>query len=155
MGAIARCKLFVGSSKEGRDLAYAVRQQLKDVAEVDIWSDGIFEVGESGLGSLISALKKYDFAVLVLTPDDETISRGRKESAPRDNVIFEAGMFIGKLGSSRTFLLYDSEGKPKIPSDLAGITLAPFVPRSGGGLQAAVGEAVDDIRDKIKNLAPL
>jgi hypothetical protein len=147
-------RLFVGSSREGKDVAHAVRQQLKDVAEVTLWSDGLFGLSGGTLESLVAALTHYDFAVLAVTADDLTTSRGTEQASPRDNVVFEAGLFMGRLGRERTFLVYDTVAEQKLPSDLAGITHAEFRRRSGGTLRAAVGEATDDIRDHIKQLGP-
>ncbi len=149
-----RPRLFVGSSQEGKDVAHAVRQQLKDVAEVTLWSDGPFGLSSGTLESLVAALPQFDFAVLVVTADDLTKSRNKEQGSPRDNVVFETGLFMGRLGRSRTFLVYDSTARPKLPSDLAGITLAQFLRRSDGSPRAAVGEATDDVRDQIKMLGP-
>jgi hypothetical protein len=57
------------------------------------------------------------FAVLVLTPDD--LVRGRKIGTfgPRDNVVFELGLFMGRLVGSVPFLyikLTQSGGFPLI-----------------------------------------
>ena len=147
MAAVARSKLFVGSSSEGLGVARAVRQQLKDVAEITLWSDGLFGLGSGTLESLVQSLPNFDFAVLVVTADDLTMTRGKEQASPRDNVIFEAGLFMGRLGRFRTFLVYDSSAQAKLPSDFAGITLAQFLRRSDGNLRAAVGEATDDSRD--------
>jgi len=154
MAAVARSKLFVGSSSEGLGVARAVRQQLKDVAEITLWSDGLFGLGSGTLESLVQSLPNFDFAVLVVTADDLTMTRGKEQASPRDNVIFEAGLFMGRLGRFRTFLVYDSSARAKLPSDFAGITLAQFLKRSDGNLRAAVGEATDDIRDRIIELGP-
>lgn len=61
------------------------------------------------------------FAVVLLTPDDP----GGPASAPapanraRQNVIFELGYFVGKLGRGRACLL--RKGEVEIPSDLYGV----------------------------------
>jgi len=154
MPATTLPRLFVGSSNEGKNVAHAVRQQLRDVAEVTLWSDGPFGLGGGTLESLVAALADYDFAVLVITADDLTTSRGKEEPSPRDNVVFEAGLFMGRLGRSRTFLVYDANARPKLPSDLAGITIATFRRRSGDQLRGAVGEATDDVRERILALGP-
>lgn len=57
----------------------------------------------------------------MLTPDDLVRYRGKKVNAPRDNVIFELGLFMGAIGRDRTYLLTSSK-EMKIPSDLDGIT---------------------------------
>jgi CAP12/Pycsar effector protein, TIR domain len=142
------------SSREGQDVARAIRQQLKDIAEVTLWSDGTFRPGGSTLESLVKSLLDYDFSILAVTPDDTITVRGSTVSAPRDNVVFEAGLFTGAIGRSRTFLVYDANAQPKLPSDLSGVTLAEFKRRAGGNLVAAVGEATDEIREAILVLGP-
>ncbi len=71
-------------------------------------------------------LEKHDFAVLVLTPDDVTESRGASQLSPRDNVLFECGLFMGRLGRERAFIVCDKSTKLKLPSDLAGVSLIPY-----------------------------
>ena len=53
--------------------------------------------------SLEQVLRTVDFAALVLSPDDTVVSRGTTTDAPRDNIIFELGLFMGVLGHFRTF----------------------------------------------------
>ena len=55
------------------------------------------------LENLVAVLPKFDFAVLVLTGDDLTTSRHIKTASPRDNVVFETGLFMGRIGRERTF----------------------------------------------------
>ena len=151
---VARPKVFVGSSREGQDVARAVRQQLKDLAEVTLWSDSTFKPGGNTLETLAKDLLNYDFAILAITADDTATIRSAAYPVPRDNVVFEAGLFIGALGRARTFLVYDADAAPRLPSDLSGVTRAPFTRHSGGNLVASVGEATDDIRTAIIELGP-
>src|SRR5262245_25387722 len=118
--------LFIGSSSEGLDVAREVELQLEDEALVTIWKDGVFGLGEATLESLMNALDQFDFAVMVLTPDDLLESRGQNYASPRDNVIFELGLFMGRLGRSRTFILHEQNADLKLPSDLAGITRVTY-----------------------------
>jgi len=67
----------------------------------------------------------HEFAVLVLTPDDTVMSRGKKSGIPRDNVLFELELFAGGLGRERTFVVCDRKAT-KIPSDWFGMTFASF-----------------------------
>ena len=48
------------------------------------------------------------------------------EASPRDNVVFEAGLFGGALGIRRTFILH-ADGA-KLPSDLLGLTAIRYDP---------------------------
>ena len=46
------------------------------------------------------------------------------QASPRDNVVFEAGLFGGVLGMRRTFILHASGAK--LPSDLLGLTCVRY-----------------------------
>ena len=50
----------------------------------------------------------------------------RVQNAPRDNVVFETGLFMGAMGRDRVFVVYDKKAELKIPSDFDGITMAGF-----------------------------
>ena len=104
---MARPALFVGSSSEGLRIARAIQVCLDPVSEVELWTQGIFGLTGGTLESLILALPRFDFAILVLTADDMVVSRGVEKVSARDNVLFELGLFIGSLGRDRTFMLYD------------------------------------------------
>jgi hypothetical protein len=94
--------------------------------------------------------------VLVLTPDDWTTSRGERALSPRDNVIFELGLFMGRLGRTRTFIVHQTGAQVKMPSDLAGVTTAQYDwPREDGSHADAVGAACDAIRQVIIDLGHL
>lgn len=143
--------VFVGSSGEGLEIARAVQSQLEDVGEVELWNEGVFGLSSSTLDSLVQALDTFDFAVLVMTPDDLIVSRNVEQNSARDNILIELGLFIGRLGRERTFLLYQKDSNVKIPSDLAGVTLAAFSkPSDDGKLVSAVGPACFKIRNAIK-----
>ena len=124
--------VFVGSSSEAHLLADAVQKGLDTVADVELWSQGVFELNKGYLESLSAALERSDFAVLVLTPDDLVESRGESRTAPRDNVMFELGLFMGQLGRERCFFLYDKTKDIRIPTDLLGICAATYRPHPRG-----------------------
>ncbi len=145
-----RPAVFVGSSTEGYRLAQAVQVLLDPICEVELWSQGVFGLTQGTLESLVLALDRFDFAVLVLTPDDMTVSRGVERHSPRDNVLFELGLFVGRLGRERTFMVYDRVSPPSLPSDLAGITAATFAPHSSGNHEAALGAACARIQNAIE-----
>lgn len=147
-----RPAVFIGSSTEGLSIARAVQAQLDSACEVEIWSQGVFGLTQGNLESLVLALDRFDFAVLVLTTDDLVVSRGAKKPVARDNVVFELGLFVGGLGRERTFMVYDRTNRPDLPSDLAGIAAADFEPHSSGNLEAAVGAACFRIENAIGKL---
>jgi predicted nucleotide-binding protein len=72
---MSKPSLFIGSSTEGLDFARAVRTSLSDVAETALWKDGVFSLGRKFIESLIAAVTRFDFAALVLTPDDDVVAR--------------------------------------------------------------------------------
>jgi len=145
--------LFVGSSSEGLEFARAVRALLDEDAEVTLWKEGLFDVGSTFIDSLIKGLPRFDFAALILTGDELLTSREVTTLGPRDNVLFELGLFMGRLGRERTFVVRARGDQIKIPSDLAGLTTATYDwPRVDGNHQAAVGPACDNIRKMIHAL---
>lgn len=94
-------RAFIGSSVEGLGVAYAVQQNLVHDVEATVWSQGVFELSETSIESLIKVLETSDFGIFVFSPDDEVKMRGATSASIRDNVLFEMGMFLGKLGRER------------------------------------------------------
>jgi CAP12/Pycsar effector protein, TIR domain len=144
--------LFVGSSSESLDVAYAAQRNLEDVAEVVVWTQGIFELTRSYLESLLDALEDTEFGLFIFGADDLIRIRGTEMPTARDNVVFELGLFIGRLGRDRTFILMPrSSADFHLPTDLLGVSTATFQPPSRPErLQAALGPACHDIRLAIR-----
>jgi hypothetical protein len=150
---VDRPSVFIGSSVEGLEFARAIRANLEPVAEVTLWNEGFFTLGSTFIESLVNSLPRFDFAVLVLTADDLIHSRNDKTFGPRDNVIFELGLFTGRLGRSRTFIVHQASAQLKIPTDLSGVNTAQYSwPRDDNNQIAAVGAACDAIRRVIREL---
>jgi hypothetical protein len=136
-------------------LARVACEHLSHVAGVTLWNKGVFGLGEGTLEALVSATERFDFAILVLTPDDVITTRGGQEQTARDNVLFEAGLFMGKLGRFRTFLVYDRHKPIKIPSDLAGVTLAAFGDAPDKELAVQLRSATDEIAAAIRHFGSI
>lgn len=148
-----RPTIFVGSSREGLEISRAIQFQLQDAALVSVWNEGIFGLSEGTLESLVRMLDRFDFAVLVITPDDVVSSRDSQGQAPRDNVMFELGLFMGRLGPARTFAVCSDAPNMKLPSDLAGVTMARFKTADAArDLTAALGPTCFPIRRVIWDL---
>ena len=152
-------KLFVGSSNESLSIARAIKAQLGDIAEITVWKDGVFRQNDGNLEALLRALDYFDFAVFVLSPDDSTTSRGKTQPSPRDNALFEFGLFLGHLSRTRCFAVAsdakDSAGvfTLKLPSDFHGVTVARYESdRSDENWKAAVSDACLLIADEIKKI---
>ncbi len=147
-----RPSVFIGSSSEGHAVAEAIQLNLDRACEVVIWSQGIFGLSGGTLETLVEKADEFDFAILVLTPDDMTHSRGKDQASPRDNVLLELGLFVGKIGRKRSFVVFDRTANIKMPSDMAGVTLADYQPHSSGNLQPALGAASTKIKSAIQEL---
>lgn len=144
--------LFIGSSTEGLDFARAVRGLLADAAEVTLWNEGFFALGSTFLESLVTTAGRFDFAVVVLSPEVRFTDRAEAALGPRDNLLFELGLFMGRLGRDRTFALMPAAGL-KVPTDLAGLVAARYEwPRADKSHAAAVGAACDEIRKAVRDL---
>ena len=142
-------RLFIGSSSEGKKVADAVGELLADDADVLVWPDA-FQLGETFTGSLFEQLDRSDFSVLIMTPDDITKSRRVESPSPRDNVVFEFGLFVGRIGLNRCCGVHPQG--VKIPSDLWGVTTGTYRPENSQGLTAAVRPACNKIRKRIETL---
>jgi predicted nucleotide-binding protein len=80
--------------------------------------EGIFKPSLTFIESLESELAKSDFAVLTLTPDDQSISRGQLSMEPRDNVLFELGLFSHHMRNLRVALKACRSETPSRPVGL-------------------------------------
>jgi len=96
---------FVGSSTGSLAVAHALRENLEYHIEVRVWNQGIFDFSASTLSSLLEAISETDFGAFVLAADDLAEIRKEVRRVPRDNVVFELGLFIGGLGRDRTFIV--------------------------------------------------
>lgn len=117
-------RIFIGSSSEGLAIAKEVKGFFERDYDVNLWTDNIFKYNDNFLETLMKEANLFDFGLLVFTKDDYTKSRMKSFDTPRDNVIFEYGLFIGKLGKNNAFIIKDED--VKLPSDLIGITHTTF-----------------------------
>lgn len=109
---------------------------------------------ERSVESLEAQLDESDSAIAIAEPDDVTSSRGSSAPTARDNVIFELGLFIGRLGRKRSFLLEPRGDEVKLPSDLTGITTIPYRRVGHKDLAVALAPACNQMRDIIIDLGP-
>ncbi len=123
-------RMFLGSSGKQEKLLQALTRGLKDIARVEPWTTS-FNPGTSTLERLLELTREVDFAAFVFAQDDWTASnpsassqQGPSQASPRDNVVFEAGLFGGVLGMRRTFILHANGAK--LPSDLLGLTCVRY-----------------------------
>src|SRR5467141_4172812 len=123
-------RIFLGSSGKQEKLLQALTRRLDGVARVDPWTTS-FHPGTTTLGRLLELAHEVDFAAFAFARDDWTTSSpsasprtGSGQASPRDNVVFEAGLFGGALGMRRTFILHAKGAK--LPTDLLGMTAVRY-----------------------------
>lgn len=152
-----KTRVFVASSVEHLDLAYAVQEGLEHDAEVTVWSQGVFLPSRTTMASLVDQLDETDFAIFILAPDDVTNMRDAAVKSVRDNVVFELGLFAGRLGSERCYMIVPrGDDELHLPTDLLGLTPALYDPdRQDGNMVAALGPACNRIRKSMKQLGPI
>jgi hypothetical protein len=121
-------RIFLGSSGKQAKLVQALTRGLEEVARVDPWTTS-FNPGTTTIGRLVELAHQVDFAAFVFAQDDWTAvntpakpssDESGGQASPRDNVVFEAGLFGGVLGMRRTFILHANGAK--LPTDLLGLT---------------------------------
>jgi hypothetical protein len=147
-----RPRIFLGSSGKQAKLLQALTRGLEDVARVDPWTTS-FNPGTTTIERLIELTREVDFAAFVFAQDDWTTASANAtgspspdsgQASPRDNVVFEAGLFGGVLGMRRTFILH-AEGS-KLPSDFLGLTCI----RYGEGAATEVRAINQKLREAIE-----
>ena len=144
--------VFIGSSKESLPIAEAIKSNLEDEdLIVKLWIDGVFGASQFILTELERQVRESDFAVLVLGADDEVISRNEKSEAPRDNVIFELGLFMGALSHERTFMVIPRDCDIKIPTDLLGLIPLKYESSDSNDFSALLGPICDQLQHIINN----
>jgi hypothetical protein len=137
-------RVFIGSSTAGLDVAREIQNQLHKTATVTVWDQEDW-LGKSTLNQLMKILSEYDFAVLILRPDDVADIKGERKMAARDNVLFELGLFMGKHGREKTFIVFQEDDNMRVPSDLLGINFALYQAGSTGDIAVACNR----IRERI------
>lgn len=150
-----RTRLFIICSVEALPIARLIHNGLQhDPFDVILWSEGVFKVTNYTLQTLEDEVDQADFAIAVAHGDDITESRASEWPVPRDNVIFELGLFMGRLGRSRAILMEPREEKVKLPSDLAGITTIGYRYMPGKDEASHLAPAVNELRTHIQALGP-
>ena len=146
-----KSRIFIGSSREALPVAQALQTNLERIHEPTIWTQDSFPPGKSVVESLEQVLDSADAGVFILTPDDLVNLRERVQPAVRDNVIFEMGLFIGRLGRHRTFMVVPrSCATMRRPTDLEGILAAEYDDqRRDGNLVASVATACSQVCDAL------
>jgi len=161
-----KVKLFIASSSANRQLVDAFINELAAKAENDEalnlaiqpwYRDDTTRPSQDILEALIDQcqgnrenVSASDFFAAFLTPDDSTKKKGKSIEVPRDNVIFELGLFMGglRLEPKRCFMLC-SVPESALPSDLKGRTYFGFKQPEPGSSLKEKQEAVQRMAAKV------
>src|SRR5262245_30515226 len=141
-------RIFLGSSGKQAKLLDALTRGIEDVAHVDPWTTS-FNPGTTTLERLVELTRQVDFAAFAFAQDDWTTagkSASSAQGSPRDNVVFEAGLFGGVLGMRRTFILHANGAK--LPTDLLGLTSIRYADTSEAETNAVCQKLRKAIEDE-------
>jgi predicted nucleotide-binding protein len=148
--------VFIGSAAENLAIPRAIQTGISyDPLIPQVWTDGVFRASRVPIESLATAVRNSDFAVLAFSPDDKVYSRDAESDAPRDNVVFELGLFMGALTRDRVFIVKPRKVDIKMPSDLLGVTAMEYdADGTPDTLAARLGPVCSAIRDEVRRLGP-
>lgn len=113
-------RIFIASSKEALATAEAINVNLDFNAETVLWTRAT--PSSNFIDVLLDHAGSVDYAAFVCSPDDMAIICGEEKRVIRDNVLFELGIFMGRLGKERCFVITPRGDKFHVPSDLLGFT---------------------------------
>ena len=144
--------MFLGSSAEGKRYAQALIALLpvseNDFEIIPWYHKGFFGISEFTLSTLEGRAGEFAFGIFIMSSEDVATIRGKRVNVTRDNVIFELGLFIGKLGIERCFFVTPEDIDYKLASDLLGLTSGRFKHDTGDD-KGALADFADQIKTKI------
>jgi predicted transcriptional regulator YheO len=140
-------RVFIGSSSEALPVVRIVEIALSETCEVFAWDTNPVKPSQYLFEGLLEISESVDFAILILSPDDQLNYREHQYNAPRDNVIFESGIFMSKVGRERVFLLSAGGENLKYPTDIAPIQRVSY-----RDLQQSLLSAVASVSERITSL---
>ncbi|APO99601.1 cyclic nucleotide-binding protein [Xanthomonas perforans] len=145
-----RVRVFIMSSVEALPIVdLLIKQFAHDPFLAVAWKNGVFRASQYTLDELEAELDDSDFAVAVAHGDDVLITRDDEWPTIRDNVILEFGLFMGRLGRRRAFLMEPRDVDLKLPSDLAGLTTIPYRYVKGKDAEHYIAPACARLRELI------
>ncbi len=150
-----RVKVFIMSSAEALPIVdLLIRQFEHDPFLAVAWKNGVFRASNYTLDELELQLDDSDFAIAIAHQDDVVITRDDEWPTVRDNVVFELGLFMGRLGRRRAFLMEPRDADLRLPSDWAGLTTIPYRYEPGKDAEHVIAPACAKLRDLILASGP-
>lgn len=145
-----RVRVFIMSSVEALPIVdLLIKQFAHDPFLAVAWKNGVFRASHYTLDELEAELDDSDFAIAVAHADDVVITRDDEWPTIRDNVVLELGLFMGRLGRRRAFLMEPRDVDLKLPSDLAGLTTIPYRYEKGKDAEHYIAPACAKLRELI------
>jgi hypothetical protein len=148
--------IFIASSTEGNAASNAIEAELKALAGgkaiIRHWTKQ-FQLSRVYIESLEESVNNCDFGVFVLTADDLLNIRKTKNKVPRDNVIFELGLFMGGLGRRRCFIFVETNNNKEVktPSDLLGLEKSEFTRPADGNWENILTEGCKRVLSQVSD----
>jgi predicted nucleotide-binding protein len=148
-------QVFIGSASEALPELTCLTQSLERRGiTCTPWTQGVFQLSRTTIEDLVQISQQCDFAILFLTPDDMTFSRSKKKASPRDNVVFELGLFMGAIGRDRTYIVVPHGIDLKLPTDLLGVLHARYDTTSQKKLGHRLRGVTRTLSKRIQELGP-
>ena len=105
-------RAFIGSSNEQYPVVKEIKRELKDfsinhkleLVDWKKWFGKCSFVNSYNWDIIESALQSFDFAIMLLAPDDKIECRNENLYSTRDNVLIETGAFVATLGIEKVFI---------------------------------------------------
>lgn len=146
-------RAFIGSSNEQYPVVKEIKRELKDFSinhklELVDWKEWFGKcsfVNSYNWDIIESALQSFDFAIMLLAPDDKIECRNENLYSTRDNVLIETGAFVATLGIEKVFLLISNIESYKNPSDFLGLNCIRFDYSRGAENDSAYRKICDRI----------
>jgi len=146
-----RPKVFIICAVEALRVAQAIQFHFEhDEADFKIWSDQVFKASQYPIEALQEVLDESDFSIAIASPEDLVTVRNETATQPRDNVLVELGMSLGRLGRRRSMLLVPRKSEVKLPTDFKGLTPIQYDDGDLKDLSQLVGPACFQIRNVIE-----
>lgn len=148
-----RPKVFIASSGKALPYASAVKRHISDICNAYVWKDVPNYPFKTLTDWILHLPERYDFGIFIFSNDDTLMLNDKKVTVARDNVLFELGLFAGKLGFERCSVLRPEVENFHLPSDLNGIFEGKFEdPADEDDINSVLRVPCEDIKLEIKKI---
>jgi predicted nucleotide-binding protein/hypoxanthine phosphoribosyltransferase len=147
-------RILILSSTEGYSVGLALKRCLEQFGrgrvEVTLWD----RTRPNGwlLEHILGQIRRFPFVVLVLTPDDQVVTRGYAGFSPRDNLLMELGIALATNEYDHTFVLHPDDTPLKLPTNIQGWIRRTYHHRTDNNDEAAIDAPAKEIVEAILDL---